>query len=424
MFKKLRRKTALLALALAFIINIPVSAQNLGVSVNLNGEPLTFDVPAMIINDRTMVPMRGIFETLDFTVTWNEANRTISAEGPHTVYMQIGNYRISVDGTVSVIDTPPVIIEGRTLIPLRALIEGIGCEVYWDDASRTVDINYEGSTGNQNTENNNPSASLTSLEEAAANIPEFSNSPYVIINNNIPYFTQSDFAESSFEHYSELDSLGRCGQAFANIGYDLMPTEERGSIGQIKPAGWHTVKYDFIDGKYLYNRCHLIGFQLTAENDNEKNLITGTRYLNVEGMLPFENMTADYIRNNPDKHVLYRVTPIYQGDNLITSGLVMEGLSTEDSGGSLCFCVYVYNNQPNVEIDYATGESRATNSETVPEKEIDENVTYIMNKKTLKFHNPYCPSVDDMNEKNKLYFYGTREEAIESGYIPCGYCKP
>ena len=423
MFKKIKRKTALLALALTFIINIPGFAQNTDVTVNLNGRLLSFDVPAMIINDRTMVPMRGIFETLDFTVTWNENKRTISAKGSHIVNMQIGNYRMSVDGVISEIDTPPVIIDGRTLIPLRALIEGIGCEIYWDDAARTVDISYAGYDESR-IPDNNPSENFTSLEEILDKIPDFSDSPYVIINNNIPYFTQSDFAEDSFEYYSELDSLGRCGQAFANIGYDLMPAEERGSIGQIKPSGWHTVKYDFIDGKYLYNRCHLIGYQLTAENDNEKNLITGTRYLNVEGMLPFENMVANYIRNNPDKHVLYRVTPIYKGNNLVASGLLMEALSTEDSGGSLCFNIYVYNNQPNIEIDYATGDSRVINAEVIPEKIIDENVTYIMNKKTMKFHNPYCPSVDDMNEKNKLYFTGTRNEAVELGYVPCGYCKP
>lgn len=193
-------------------------------------------------------------------------------------------------------------------------------------------------------------------------IPEFSGSPYVIINNNIPYFTKEDYSVDSFESYSELDSLGRCGMAYANIGRDLLPEEERGIIGPVKPSGWHTVKYDCVDGKYLYNRCHLIGYQLTGENDNERNLITGTRYLNVQGMLPFENMVADYV-SNTGNHVLYRVTPIFKGENLVASGVLMEGWSVEDEGEGICFNIFLYNNQPGVEINYATGESREANKE-------------------------------------------------------------
>lgn len=180
---------------------------------------------------------------------------------------------------------------------------------------------------------------------------------YIVINNNNPEFSESDFSENSFESYSELDSLGRCGVAYANIGIDLMPTEERGEIGSVKPTGWHTVKYDNIDGKYLYNRCHLIGFQLTAENANKMNLITGTRYLNVQGMLPFENMVADYIKETKN-HVLYRVTPVFEGDNLVASGVQMEAESVEDAGEGICFNVYVYNMQPGILIDYGTGESK------------------------------------------------------------------
>ena len=188
-------------------------------------------------------------------------------------------------------------------------------------------------------------------------IPEFDeNIPYITINNNIPNFTDENFTTKSFEMYSELDELGRCGVAFANIGTDVMPTEERGQISQIKPSGWHTVKYDCVDGKYLYNRCHLIGYQLTAENANEKNLITGTRYMNVEGMLPFENKVADYIKETGN-HVLYRVTPVFEGNNLLASGVQMEAESVEDKGEGILFNVYVYNNQPKIQINYATGES-------------------------------------------------------------------
>ena len=188
-------------------------------------------------------------------------------------------------------------------------------------------------------------------------VPEFKDEPYVIINNNKPEFEEKYFTTKSFEKYSELDSLGRCGVAFANIGKDLMPTESRGEIGMIKPSGWRIEKYNFIDGKYLYNRCHLIGFQLTGENANEKNLITGTRYLNVEGMLPFENEVAEYVKTK-NKHVLYRVTPIFKDKNLVASGVQMEAMSVEDKGKSICFNVYVYNNQPGVEIDYKTGKSK------------------------------------------------------------------
>jgi DNA-entry nuclease len=188
-------------------------------------------------------------------------------------------------------------------------------------------------------------------------IPEFTDVPYVEINGNIPFFEETDYTTTSFESYSELDALGRCGVAYANIGIDLMPTQERGDISSVKPTGWHTVKYDFVDGNNLYNRCHLIGYQLTGENANEKNLITGTRYMNVEGMLPFENMVNDFVEAT-NHHVLYRVTPIFEGTNLVANGVLMEGWSVEDKGRGICFNVYVYNNQPGVEIDYATGESR------------------------------------------------------------------
>ena len=188
-------------------------------------------------------------------------------------------------------------------------------------------------------------------------IPEFTDEPYVVLNNNEPEFNEEDFTKETFEEYSELDVLGRCGPAFANIGIETMPTEERGEIGQIKPSGWQTIKYDIIDGKYLYNRCHLIGYQLTGENDNEKNLITGTRYMNVEGMLPFENMVADYIETTKN-HVLYRVTPIFEGENLVASGVQMEAKSVEDNGEGICFNVYVYNSQPGIEINYTTGASK------------------------------------------------------------------
>ena len=192
----------------------------------------------------------------------------------------------------------------------------------------------------------------------AFTIPEYEGEPFAVINQNVPFFEKDDYTTESFENYSELDELGRCGAAYANISKELMPTEERGQIGEVRPSGWHTVKYpELIEDRYLYNRCHLIGYQLSGENANEKNLITGTRYMNVEGMLPFENIVADYVRRS-DNHVLYRVTPVFSGNNLVATGVLMEAYSVEDRGEDVCFCVFVYNVQPGIEIDYRTGESK------------------------------------------------------------------
>lgn len=269
------------------------------------------------------------------------------------------------------------------------------------------------------------SQAVISLDE----IPEYSGIPYIEINGNMPYFTENDYSTEVFESYSELDSLGRCGVCFVNIGIELMPTEERGEIGQIKPSGWQLVKYDFVDGKYLYNRCHLIGYQLSGENANEKNLITGTRYMNVQGMLPFENMVAEYVKNTGN-HVLYRVTPIFEGNNLVASGVQMEAKSVEDDGAGVCFHVYVYNCQPGVTIDYANGMSALAENEADAEDNEEspvlqgEGTTYILNTNTHKFHYPSCSSVDDMKEKNKQEYHGNREDLIKQGYDPCKRCNP
>ena len=189
-------------------------------------------------------------------------------------------------------------------------------------------------------------------------LPPYSGEPYISVCGGDPDFSENEITSVSYEYYSELDALGRCGVCIASVGQDIMPTEKRGSIGQVKPTGWHTVKYDFVDGKYLYNRCHLIGFQLTGENANKRNLITGTRYLNVEGMLPFENMVADYVKET-ENHVMYRVTPIFVGDELLARGVHIEAESVEDGGDGIMFNVFCYNVQPGVVLDYATGEGAA-----------------------------------------------------------------
>lgn len=268
--------------------------------------------------------------------------------------------------------------------------------------------------------------------------------PYKVLNDNVPEFTEEDLARDVFESYSDLDSLGRCGQAFALLGEETMPTEDRQSIGQIRPSGWQTVRYDdLIQDKYLYNRCHLIGYQLSGENANEKNLITGTRYMNVQGMLPFENQVADYIEETGN-HVLYRVSPIYEGDELVARGVKMEALSVEDSGAGICFNVFVYNIQPGITIDYATGDSHRTGEDVPYEASGDQTQAagqvsgeqsgssvqsqqtqeYILNINTMKFHLPDCYSVKNMKEENKEVFKGARDYLISEGFEPCGNCNP
>lgn len=271
-------------------------------------------------------------------------------------------------------------------------------------------------------ENQQASAVSVSLEE----VPAYSGSPYVELDGNQPGFSLEERTTDSFETYSTLDALGRCGPAYACIGQDLMPTEDRESISSVRPTGWVQAEYDFVEGGSLYNRCHLIGFQLTGENANEENLITGTRYMNVEGMLPFENMVADYIKETGN-HVLYRAIPFFEGENLVASGVVMEAFSVEDEGEGVCFHVYVYNVQPGVEIDYATGESWETgdSASSALESQAEEQETdYVLNTSSKKFHRPDCPSVDSMSGKNRQEYHGTREELIAQGYEPCGSCNP
>lgn len=281
----------------------------------------------------------------------------------------------------------------------------------------------------------------TGVEVNLNNISEYNGSPYISLNANMPYFTDEEkLITKPFENYSNLDSLGRCGVAFANICKEIMPTEERGTIGQVRPSGWHTVKYNgVVDGNYLYNRCHLIGYQLAGENANELNLITGTRYLNMIGMLEFENTVSAYVEET-NNHVLYRVTPIFEDDNLVAKGVEMEAWSVEDKGVGICFNVFCYNVQPGIEIDYATGESWLSNKDyqkediktdysteenlksnknSVTQQEVKE---YILNTNTKKFHLPTCSSVNSMFEKNKQTVNGTIDDIKELGYTPCSRC--
>ena len=289
-----------------------------------------------------------------------------------------------------------------------------------DDKSSQTDFNNSSGADTAGKAKTPTSKAKTSAV-STSKIPKYSGSPYIKVHNNVPFFKKSDLTKKVFEKYSKLDALGRCHTAYANVCKATMPTEKRGRIGMVKPSGWHTVKYNNVDGKYLYNRCHLIGYQLTAENANESNLMTGTRYLNVDGMLPFENMVADYVKET-NNHVLYRVTPIYTDENLLADGVLMEAESVEDKGKGISYCVYVYNVQPGIKIDYETGDSSAKDSRRFEQS--SAKGTYIINENTNKFHKSDCRSVKMMKDKNKKTYTGKRSELINSGYEPCKNCNP
>ena len=276
-----------------------------------------------------------------------------------------------------------------------------------------------------------------------SDIPAYSGRPYVVINNNVPSFNKYELTTKGYETYASLDSLGRCGGAVASCGREIMPKdgEERGSISSVKPSGWVQAQYDCVSGKYLYNRCHLIGWQLSAENANKRNLITGTRYMNTEGMLPFENMVADYIKETGN-HVAYRITPIYNGSDLVASGVQMEAYSVEDDGEGICFNVYCYNVQPGVTIDYSTGKSwsdgskaETTKKQTAASVETTKRVveetkasssynTYAYSAKSDKFHYPSCRYAKQINSENYCEYTGTRQGMLDKGYQPCKSCSP
>ncbi len=250
----------------------------------------------------------------------------------------------------------------------------------------------------------------------------YSGEPYCVLYDNQPRFTSEEkVLTDAFEQYASRDSLGRCGVAFANLSTALMPDEERESISSVTPSGWHNKSYDFVSGGWVYNRSHMIGFQLAGEQANADNLITGTRYLNTEGMLPFENMVADYIKET-EHHVLYRVTPVFIGDDLLAQGVIMEAWSVEDGGEGICFCVFCYNVQPGVVFDYATGDNHA--ADELPEDDAVVVVTFVLNTQSKKFHLPTCRYATSIKEENRQEYGGNRESLLADGYSPCGTCDP
>lgn len=306
--------------------------------------------------------------------------------------------------------------------------------------SITIDLSTD--NNGQVIENSNDTNSSTQNTTADSsnitidNIPAYSGDDYIILNNNIPNFSESDLTTTSFEEYAPVDDLGRCGVAYSNIGTDIMPTEKRESISSVKPSGWHSVKYDIVEGKYLYNRSHLIGYQLTAENANDRNLITGTRYFNATLMLPYENMVADYIKET-NNHVLYRVTPVFEGNNLVATGVQMEAKSVEDNGEGIEFNVFVYNVQPGITIDYATGDSalsgeeitntssssnsnntsnNSSNTTSSNNTTSTEEIIIRGNSKSKIYHCPGQRDYENMADSDYLVNFNSEEEAISAGY--------
>ncbi|MBE7016378.1 MAG: hypothetical protein E7417_06155 [Ruminococcaceae bacterium] len=295
------------------------------------------------------------------------------------------------------------------MLPIRFIAEGFNLGVAWNSETQKVYIV-------KNTFSDDDYTDLISI------IPEYSYSPYVHINDNIPFFESYEIIDAPFEYYSTLDDLGRCNVCFSSVSTALMPTEKRESISSVTPTGWINKSYDEVPGGYLYNRCHLIGYQLTGENDNNKNLITGTRYLNMEGMLPFENEIAEYIENT-DNHVMYRVTPVFTGNNMVADGVLLEAQSVEDFGSGVSFCVYCYNVQPNIEIDYTTGASSsagdtiwAEDDSSSPNPDYESQGEYIYRTPTGKrYHiDPQCGG------KNSYEI--TMTEALDAGLTPCSKC--
>ena len=328
--------------ASAYMSDVVVSLEINNPVIEINGVETETDTAPVIKDGRTLMPIRAIIEAFGGTVTWNGETGTVglSMMGDN-ISLTINNSTAFLNNKAHTLDVPPTIINERTMLPIRFVAEGFNLGVAWDEATKTVTV------------------IRNLLDEAeyqylVNSVPAYTGEPYVEINGNYPMFKDYEIISGSFEYYSSLDGLGRCDVCMASIAEDIMPKEDRGDISSVIPTGWKNATYDIVSGGYIYNRCHLIGFQLTGENANKRNLITGTRYMNVDGMLPFENMVDDYIDKTGNR-VMYRTTPLFKGNNLVADGVLIEAYSVEDMGQGICFCVFCYNVQPGINIDYLTG---------------------------------------------------------------------
>jgi len=357
----------------------------------------------VINSGRTLVPIRAIIEAFGGDVGWEESTQSVLLTMEDDVIkLVIGSNVAYLNNRAQTLDVAPAVINDRTMLPIRFVAEGFNLGVAWDDGTKTVSII-------KNEFDENEYNHLMSI------LPDYSGKAYTRLNNNTPFFKDYEIINGSFEYYSDLDNLGRCDVCFASIAEDIMPTEKRESISSVTPTGWINVSYDNVDGGYLYNRCHLIGFQLTGENANKRNLITGTRYLNVEGMLPFENEIAEYIDKTGNR-VMYRSTPVFTDDNLVADGVLLEAFSVEDNGKGVSFCVFCYNVQPDIVIDYTTGKSSASGEETLSGSDNTTIVSGVYRTPSgKKYH-------FDAECGGKNSFETSLEEAKKAGLTPCSKC--
>lgn len=358
----------------------------------------------IIADGRTLVPVRSVIEAMGGDVFWEESTQSVLLTmEDDTIKLVIDSNIAYFNNSEEILDTAPAVINDRTMLPIRFIAECFNLGVAWDEDSQTVSIV-------RNSFDSDEYNALMSM------VPEYSGQAYVIVNNNEPFFKDYEIIKGSFEYYSDLDELERCNVCFASVAEDLMPEEERESISSVTPTGWMNASYDSIDGDYLYNRCHLIGYQLTGENANEKNLITGTRYLNVEGMLPFENLIKDYIEETKN-HVIYRATPVFKEDDLVAGGVLLEAYSVEDDGQGVSFCVYCYNVQPHIIIDYKTGANTEddTGANVQTDEENDINSVVYRTPSGKKYH-------FDAECGGKNSYGVTLKEAKEAGLTPCLKC--
>lgn len=398
--------------------DVIVSLQVNNPIMEVNGIEMEIDTgrgtKPVVTNGRTLVPIRAIIEAFGGVVSWEESTQSVLLTmNDNAIKLVINSNEAYLNNNAETLDVAPTIINARTMIPIRFVAEGFNLGVAWDHTTQTVSIIRNLFDDNE----------YNSLMNA---LPEYSGEAYTQVNNNIPFFKDYEIIKGSFEYYSELDELGRCDVCFASIAADLMPTEERERISSITPTGWINASYDNVDGGYLYNRCHLIGFQLTGENANERNLITGTRYLNVDGMLPFENKVADYIEKTGNR-VVYRATPVFTGNNLVADGVLLEAYSVEDSGQGISFCVYCYNVQPEIKINYKTGSSSVAGGTVItpivqtpatPNTENnDDNIISGVYRTPAgkKYH-------FDIECGGKNSFAVSLDEAKNAGLTPCSKC--
>lgn len=371
-----------------------------GVTTKIDSES---DTAPVIVNNRILLPIRAIVEAFGGKVGWDGKTNTVllKMDGT-TINLGIGDDTAYINGEAKALDAVPTVINQRTMLPVRFVAEGFNLGVAWEQDKKRVTI----------VRNTFDDEEYTRLMEF---VPDYCGNAYVVVNDNKPFFKDYEIIGGSFEYYSNLDNLGRCDVCMASVGEDIMPQGERGNISSVTPTGWKNEAYEWVDGKYVYNRCHLIGYQLTGENANKRNLITGTRYMNVDGMLPFENIIDDYIEESGN-NVVYRVTPVFSGNNLVADGVLLEAYSVEDNGAGISFCVYCYNVQPGVVINYRTGENRAEKDYTPSDFDTKNDVNQVYRTPSgKKYH--YDKECGGNNS-----FLVTLDLAISAGLTPCGKC--